>query len=67
VAEEEDDPGIGCPAVPEAVLAALGIHQPHLGEGRYIERHQGILGPTPAPGVWDFRVSVCIRLVHRAP
>ena len=43
MAEEEDNPGIGCPTVSEAVLATFWIHEPHVGQGSYIEWHQVIV------------------------
>ena len=49
VAEEENNSGIGCPTVSEAVLVTFGIHEHHFGQGCYIEWHQVILGlPTGA-------------------
>jgi hypothetical protein len=46
VAEEEENPGIGRPTVSEAVLVTVGVHEPHFGQGRYIEWHQLIVVPA---------------------
>jgi hypothetical protein len=47
VAEEEENPGIGCPTVSEAVLVTFGVHEPHFAQGGYIEWHQVIVVLTP--------------------
>jgi hypothetical protein len=44
MAEEEENPGIGCPTVSEAVNVTFGIHEPHFGQGGYIKRHHRSLG-----------------------
>jgi hypothetical protein len=44
MAEEEENPGIGCPTVSEAVLGPLRIDQLHRTEGGYVKWHVLSLG-----------------------